>query len=353
MTTAQISKQDKPFTIAPITYEVQREAIAKLAQEYMPLTVESIDDKRGLAVVHDARMNVKNLRLSIERRRKELKAESLEYGKRVDGAARDLTKLLEPIEAHLEHEESIVVRERERLANIAIEQKRSRTIERLGLLRDAGATYLSTDVEDMPQQQFDALLSDKQREKLDRDEKIAAEAAERAKVAEANRIEAEKLAAERAELDRQRKEQEAKAAEAKRIEDERLAGERAELAKQRQEQLAAQAKIDAEHKRVADAKAEQERLAALEKAKEEAATAALLEIERRQEQEEAERRRLEALLPDHEKLMTLAATVESISVPPVSVNAAKAASRIEELLAECVIAIREVANTLTRVGEIA
>src|SRR4051812_7576656 len=125
MATAQLQTREAPFTIAPITYEVQKEMIAKLADEYLPLTVADINDRDGIVRVHAARMNIKNLRLKIEKGRKELKSDALEYGKRVDTAARELPSLLQPIELHLENEESIVERENQRLAQEAEARKQA------------------------------------------------------------------------------------------------------------------------------------------------------------------------------------------------------------------------------------
>jgi len=352
MTTAQLSKTEAPFTIAPITYEVQKELIQKLADEYLPLTVASVHDKAGLDAVRSARIKVKTLRVNIEKRRKELKAESLEYGRRVDSAAKELTALIEPIESHLENEEGIVAREQERIKREAEEKRQAITRERLRLLTEAGAMCLPQDVESLSLQDFGALLDTKQAEKKLRDEQAAREEAERQRIAEEQRIEAARLAKEREELERHRREQEAVAAEQRRQEEAKLADERAELDRQRKEQAEAQAKIDAEKKRIADEEAERVRRAELAKAQEVAAERARQEeIARQQrevdaakakaEAEELERQRLEALRPDREKLLAVASALESIEVPAVSKSAAQTAVMIEELIDVCVGNIRD------------
>lgn len=84
-----------------ITFSVSDAAIAQLAAEYMPLKIIDINDAAGFKRVHDARMNVKEKRVLVEKTRKELKADALEFGRKVDGEAKRLTSLLEPIESHL------------------------------------------------------------------------------------------------------------------------------------------------------------------------------------------------------------------------------------------------------------
>lgn len=82
--------------------------------------------------------------------------------------------------------------------------------------------------------------------------------------------------------------------------------------------------------------AEQERKAADEQAKAAAA--------------EAELKRLEALRPDHEKLLAVAAWLQSYKFPTFStIQGIGAAQRVDELIDECAISIRELANEL--VGE--
>ena len=103
--------------------------ISKMSAEYLPLKVKGLDDKEGLKIVHDARIIVKGKRIEVEKKRKELKESSLKFGQAVDGEARRIIALLTPIEAHLEEEESIVGREKERL-RLEAEQKEQEIIEK-------------------------------------------------------------------------------------------------------------------------------------------------------------------------------------------------------------------------------
>ena len=88
-----------------IKYSVSDAAIAKMDQEYMSLVVKDLEDQAGLVLVHQARMTVKNHRIDVEKKRKELKAGALEFGRAVDSEAKRLFSLLEPIETHLQAEE--------------------------------------------------------------------------------------------------------------------------------------------------------------------------------------------------------------------------------------------------------
>jgi hypothetical protein len=316
------------FSIQPITYPAQAAEIAKLADEYMPLTVSGIDDKEGLELVRAARLHVKGLRVDVEKRRKELKAESLQYGRLVDSAAKKLTELLTPIEQHLEHEEGIVEREKARLKKLEEERQQAIVAERIRQLQELGVIANPFHVTMMSESDFAILIADKVAEKLEHDKAAAAEAAERARVAAEQKVEADKLAAERAVLEQQRK-----------------------------EQAAAQAKIDAEHKRIADEAAAQQRADELKQAKAEAAEkarkAAIADQERKAAKEkaaaEAEAKRLAKIarsLPDREKLLSVADKVAEIDVPVCSIHAISVADDVGQLLVDCGDAIRELIDKM-------
>ena len=49
-------------------------AILEMAEQYMGLTINGLDDKEGFATVHEARMTVRNTRVTIEKKRKEREA---------------------------------------------------------------------------------------------------------------------------------------------------------------------------------------------------------------------------------------------------------------------------------------
>lgn len=75
--------------------------IEELKAQFLPLTIIDFNDTEGYKAVAEALKFVVKRRTSIEDKRKELKADSLAYGKAVDTRAREITQMLSPIEEHL------------------------------------------------------------------------------------------------------------------------------------------------------------------------------------------------------------------------------------------------------------
>lgn len=324
----------------------QKAAIQSMADKYLPLTIAGVDDKAGFKAVHEARMVVKNTRVAVEKRRKELKADALEYGRQVDSAAKQLTALLEPIELHLERQEQAVEAEKARIRQEAEVAKQARVAKRVQLLTELGASLDFAMINGATDEQFEVEL---EKAKAAHAERVLAEqaaAAERARLeaeaAERRRAEEAAIALERARLEALRLEQEAAAAaererqEAVRREQEaklaaeraameaKLAAERAELERQRKAQAAEQARIDAERRRVAEEEAARQRAIELERAKAEAAEQARLEAERRAaeraerekaeaEAREAARLKAEAERPHREQMFSVASAVDNLA----------------------------------------
>ena len=100
-----------------VEYNVTTAAIAEMKELYMGLVITDIDDKEQYDAVHSAHMVVKGKRIEVEKRRKELKADALEYGRRVDSKAKEIFKAIEPLESHLKAEKQKVQDEKDRLEN--------------------------------------------------------------------------------------------------------------------------------------------------------------------------------------------------------------------------------------------
>lgn len=341
-------------------------AIAEMRSQYMALKVNGIDDKEGLKAVHDARMIVKAKRVEVEKKRKELKADALEYGRKVDAEAKRITALLTPIEDHLQHEEDIVTREKERIAAEEAARKAAILKGRMEQLAAVGANVFPTEVQMWTDEDFEAEL------KTYTDAfnaKKAAEEAERkarAEEAERNRIEAERLAEERRKMEEAQAEQRRLAE----IEAEKQRAEKAELDRQRAELEAEKRKVAeeaAERQRAIDEakrKAEEEeaakqRAAAMEQARLEAAEKARIETEQRMKREaaekaereriaaeKAEQRRLkkEAARPDQEKLKAFAEALRTMAQP--SLTDERAAARLSATIGGTVTAILSLAAEL-------
>ena len=81
-------------------------AIAEMSTLYMGLAITDLEDKEQFDAVHSARMVVKGKRVEVEKKRKELKADAIAWGKKVDTEAKRIFGKLEPIETHLINEEN-------------------------------------------------------------------------------------------------------------------------------------------------------------------------------------------------------------------------------------------------------
>lgn len=320
-----MSTELKPFEIEPITYPVIVANIETLAARYLPLTIAGVEDRAGIKVVHEARMHCRALRLDVEKRRKELKASSLEYGRQVDAAAKELTALLEPIESHLDAEENRINQEKERLRKEKEEASRAATQARVDAFTAVGRSVPFVLCERMTEAEY---------------------ATELAAATEAHRLAQEKAKAEAEEKARQ----EAAAAAERKAEAERLAAERAEIEKMRREQEASAA---AERKRLEEAEAKRLHDESLERARKEAAEKARAEEQerrRREEEaialEEARRKREEATRPDREKLLAFADALREIDLPHVSPDVIP---HLREIIAEAAMEIQNLASELNTV----
>jgi hypothetical protein len=108
--------------------------VNELAKEFMPLTIKSVDDKDGYAEVAKALRFVVSKRTAVEEKRKELKADSLAFGRAVDSRAKEITAMLEPIETHLKEEKLRIDSEKERIEREIEEKKQAKINERIQML---------------------------------------------------------------------------------------------------------------------------------------------------------------------------------------------------------------------------
>lgn len=319
------TQTEQPISVAAqalAQYRPTDAAIAEMRDNYMPIRVAGVEDKAGAAKAHDARMIVKGHRVAIEKTRVALKADALEYGRKVDAEAKRLTAMLEPIEAHLLAQEEIVTKEAER-KRLAEEARRAEVLRgRMASLAAVRSPLIQSDVAAMTDEQFAAAL-----DKAAADYNAALEA-ERA-AAEARRLESERLAAERAELDRQREQAALERAEAER-----------EAARQRAEQEAERRRIEAERAALEAEKARIAREAEIKAAQERAAAEALERQRIEAERVKAEQAAKEAMRPAIEKVRAIAVECESLAdtVPDF-----KAADEVRAVLNRAAQEIRAIA----------
>lgn len=89
-------------------YNITDAEIAKASKECMKLVVTGVSDIANYDIVKQHRIGIKAKRVEVEKKRKELKSESLAFGKAVDGEAKRIFALIAPIEEYLISQENIV-----------------------------------------------------------------------------------------------------------------------------------------------------------------------------------------------------------------------------------------------------
>lgn len=96
-------------------FNVPDAAISEMAANFLTIKVSGPTDKANADLARSRRLEVKRMRVSVEKTRKELKEDSLRFGKAVDTEAKRITALLTPIEDHLQAQEETVTKHQERL----------------------------------------------------------------------------------------------------------------------------------------------------------------------------------------------------------------------------------------------
>lgn len=355
------------FDINEATIATIRGQIANMAKNYMPLEVKGLDDAEGLKQVHAARIDTKNLRVTITKGGKELREEANSFLKKELAVEKEILALIAPIEEHLQSEEDKIQTEKDRIKAEAAEKERARIqaridrLEDLGMVLYKGQYILPFDplVASWGSPESVAAVNDELFEKFIQ-EVITAVAAEKERLANIE-------AAQKAEEDRLAKV--AAEQEAERVRLEEISRKNAEIVKKMEED---REKIEAEKKALADAKQKEvddkRRAEELEKAKAEAAEKARIEAEAKakRDAEEAERnrvfaieqehlkavaaeeevRRQEELRPDKEKLISLAEIIRALPMPALKnkqakdiaeatkINLLMASKKIEEAVAK-------------------
>ena len=361
MTTTQLATLPPvERAIAALSFETVRAEVSKLATQYADIT--AISNKAGRDQAHAAAMTLKNRRVEIQRRAKEVREDAVAFQKTVIAKGDELAALIEPEEQRLLKLRDAWDAEQERIKREAdeAEQRRKQGHEakiadiRSVVVDSSGKSALclqhiisGLEMEDVSEASFEEyapVASRAKAETLDKLRAMKAEAeareAEQARIKAEQEAEAKRLAAEREELARlraeaeaRRKEEEAKAAEARAAEAARLAAERAEIAKQREEQeakaraeraelerqaaelRAQQEAAAAEAKRLEGERIAAERRAAEEKERAAREEAARVEAKRQAKEREAQRISRENSPPSADDVVALVAKHYDVSEP--------------------------------------
>lgn len=217
--------------------------LREIVSETNALSVSDLKDKAQLKVVRESRIKLKNARVAIQKKGKEMRDDANKYSKAVIEREKELIAIIEPEERRLE----LIEEEAEKLA--ILEDRRTNLPSRITRLESIG-DGLENDEEyilTLDSNQFDAYFNQRFAAKLQKDkeesERVAAEA-ERAR-----REEQERKDAEIAERQRVLDEQEnANRREAERLENERIAREREEKARQEEREKAERAAKEKEER---------------------------------------------------------------------------------------------------------
>jgi len=302
-----------------IRYSINEAEIAKMSDIYMGLTVKSLDDEEGLAAVHSARMVVVKHRTSIDKLRKSSNEDAQAFIKNNNNNAKKLLTLIEPIENHLKSEEGKIEAEKARIKAEEDRIAKEKIQKRVDTLFALNVILPFSDVATIPDNEYSALLDKSQANFEDEQRRIAVEKATMA-------AEEKKLAEERAEIEKIKIEQEARAkAQTEREEALKRQEKAIEDAKrkeiERQEQIAWRER-EAERLRIL---AEADAAEKIAKAIEDARIAA----------EEAETARLlmAELAPDKEKLLMYADKIQDLTAGNLNVKSKKARALFSETVA--------------------
>ena len=256
------------------------------------IIVTDASQKELMADARKARLFLKDIRVQADKTRKELKEDSIRYGKAVQGVYNVIEYMIVPIEQHLERQERFAeIQEAER--KWALKLKRESELK----------PYMefvahNIDLGGMSEEDFMKILNGAKMQMQAKNDAIAK--------AEAERIERERAEAEERERVR--------------VENQRL---RAEAEEREKQIMAERAKAEAERKSL-EAKAEAERR---ERMRLESEAAAKAEAERREKAKEAARIEAEEAArkaaPDAEKARALAELILAVKAPEMETKSGR------------------------------
>lgn len=196
---SEINLAIMPRADSPAIWGIYREQTEKLKETALTITVTDASDKAGMKLARETRLALRQIRIAVEDRRKELKEGIVKRGQEIDGAARELRTELESLEARLEGQEQFAIRE---AARIDRELQESRAAEISPFLSGPPSPLLSKLSED----EYAAALTDARdahEMRMDRERKAADAAAAQKKAddeaREAQRLENIRLKAQAAE----------------------------------------------------------------------------------------------------------------------------------------------------------
>lgn len=296
----------------------------------LTLTIDGPNDKDGYKLCDQRRKEWVKVRTGIDKKRKEMNAAAREHIKKVDAVAAEFTELAGQAEDHVTR----LVDEIDAAVAAAEKEKSDKFFnDRNAQLLHVGLSLPRVFIESLTDEQLEEQITQAVENKRLRD------------------AESERIAAAKAESDRLAAEQ----VERNRIEAETLAADRAAFAEQQAEHKAEMERVKAEQQEV------QRKLDAAQAAAEKAEAERVAEINRKQLEEkdrewklkqaetaEAEaieaEKRAEALRPDREKLLSVAAAIQAVEIPQVSDELSATVQEINKIIIRAVSEITMVVH---------
>jgi hypothetical protein len=172
-------------------------AIEQIREEYLQLVVAGPQDQAGFKSAETALKKVVRIRTTVEKTRKALKADSVRYGKAVDGEAKRIREAIEPIEEHLKTQCDVVRLEEARQKVAAENARRDEVNGWVAELSELGWPVDLPALQRMTPEEFGFLRLSAKKRHAEQAEEREAIAKERAAL-EAERLELEELRAEKA-----------------------------------------------------------------------------------------------------------------------------------------------------------
>lgn len=297
-------------------------SLVALSIKFKDLKIKDVNDREGYKLVSEARKTLKSERVQISKDAEELREGAVKFQKAVIAREKELINIIEPAERALSIEERNYESGREQIKQEQERIEAQRIQDRVNALAKFGHAIDFYQAKSISDEKFAELITQAEIDFNHEQEKKVLD--EKARKEEENRI-----AIERAEIERVRAEQERIAKE----QQEREAKIKADQEKKEQAIRAEQERLEKERKAFEDQKAkeaaEKKRLEELEQAKKEAAERAKIEAEEKAKREEFERiereriakeeaERKEALRPDKEKILSLSKAIKTIAFPEVT-----------------------------------
>ncbi len=125
-------------------FNVTDAAIFELESKYSGLTIADVNDTDGYKAVKAARIVMKNYRVDIDKRRKELTEDALKYQRAINAEAKRITSLLTPLEDQLAEKEKSYDDEVLRLKKLKEQEDAAKLQGRINALLQCGMMFNGT-----------------------------------------------------------------------------------------------------------------------------------------------------------------------------------------------------------------